>query len=159
MRYQVTALVDGTRVETVAIDATDAQEARSLAQGRGYAVVAVARRLIPSFSLPERGFPVLLFSQELRVMLEAGLSLPEAMRALVEKEPRAELREALQRVTDALFEGSGFSAALARQPRAFPALYVETIRASEKTGDLAEALARYVAYQQQVDSIRRKVLS
>lgn len=159
MRYRVTALVDGARVETIAVEAIDACEARALAQGRGYAVVAVRRRLALPFGLPERGFPLLLFSQELRVMLDAGLSLPEAMQALVEKESRADLRQALQRVTDALFEGASFSAALARQPRAFPALYVETIKASEKTGDLAESLSRYIAYQQQIDSIRRKVLS
>jgi len=36
---------------------------------------------------------------------------------------------------------------------------VETVKASEKTGDLAEAMARYIAYHQQVDAIRRKVLS
>lgn len=92
-------------------------------------------------------------------MLDAGLSLPEAMQALVEKESRGDLRQTLQRVTDALFEGAGFSAALARQPRAFPALYVETVKASEKTGDLSESLTRYITYHQQIDAIRRKILS
>lgn len=159
MRYQVTALVDGARVETIPVEARDAREARSLAQGRGYAVLAVRRPLALPFGLPERGFPLILFSQELRVMLDAGLSLPEAMQALVEKESRGDLRQTLQRVTDALFEGAGFSAALARQPRAFPALYVETVKASEKTGDLSESLTRYITYHQQIDAIRRKILS
>jgi general secretion pathway protein F len=62
-------------------------------------------------------------------------------------------------VAEALLEGASFSAALARQPEAFPALYVATIKAAEKTGDLGEALARYVTYQQQLDAIRRKVAS
>lgn len=160
MRYHVTALIDGSRVETFALDATDAREARTLAQGRGYAVLAVRRRL-GMLALPRRrrGFPLQLFSQELRVMLDAGLSLPEAMQALVEKESRDDLRHTLKRVADALLEGASFSAALARQPDAFPALYVAMIKASEKTGDLSEALARYIGYQQQVDAIRRKVLS
>ena len=160
MRYQVTALVDGNRVETLALEANDAREARSLAQDRGYAVLAVRRRLaMLAFLRRRHAFPLQLFSQELRVMLEAGLTLPEAMQALVEKESREELRHTLKRVADALLEGASFSAALARQPEAFPALYVATIRASEKTGDLSESLARYVAYQQQLDAIRRKVVS
>ena len=160
MRFQVTALVEGSRVETVAVDAHDAREARALAQDRGYAVLAVRRRLAVLALLRRRGsFPLQLFSQELRVMLEAGLSLPEAMQALVEKESREDLRHTLKRVADALLEGASFSAALARQPDAFPALYVATIKAAEKTGDLAEALARYVTYQQQLDAIRRKVVS
>jgi len=160
MRFQVTALVEGSRVQTVAVDANDAREARALAQDRGYAVLAVRRRLAVLALLRRRGsFPLQLFSQELRVMLEAGLSLPEAMQALVEKESREDLRHTLKRVADALLEGASFSAALARQPDAFPALYVATIKAAEKTGDLAEALARYVTYQQQLDAIRRKVVS
>jgi general secretion pathway protein F len=160
MRFQVTALVGGNRVETVAVDAHDAREARALAQDRGYAVLAVRRRLAVLALLRRRGsFPLQLVSQELRVMLEAGLSLPEAMQALVEKESREDLRHTLKRVADALLEGASFSAALARQPDTFPALYVATIKAAEKTGDLAEALARYVTYQQQLDAIRRKVVS
>jgi general secretion pathway protein F len=160
MRYHVTALIDGSRVETLALEAADAREARALAQGRGYAVLAVRRRL-GMLPLPRRrrGFPLQLFSQELRVMLDAGLSLPEAMQALVEKESRDDLRHTLKRVADALLEGASFSTALARQPDAFPALYVAMIKASEKTGDLSEALARYIGYQQQVDAIRRKVVS
>ena len=160
MRFQVTALVEGSRVETVAVDAHDAREARTLAQDRGYAVLAVRRRLAVLALLRRRGsFPLQLVSQELRVMLEAGLTLPEAMQALVEKESREDLRHTLKRVADALLEGASISAALARQPDAFPALYVATIKAAEKTGDLAEALARYVTYQQQLDAIRRKVVS
>jgi general secretion pathway protein F len=164
MRYQVTALVDGSRVQTLAVEADDARQARALTQDRGYAVLAVRRRFaaLPAF-LPwvrrRRRFPLQLFSQEMRVMLEAGLTLPEAMQALVEKESRDDLRHVLQRVADALLEGASFSAALTRQPEAFPALYVATIRASEKSGDLAEALARYVRYQQQIDAIRGKVVA
>jgi general secretion pathway protein F len=160
MRFQVTALVDGSRVETLALDAHDAREARALAQDRGYAVLAVRRRLAVLALLRRRGrFPLQLFSQELRVMLDAGLTLPEAVQALVEKESSEDLRHTLKRVADALLEGASFSAALARQPEVFPALYVATIKAAEKTGDLAEALARYVTYQQQLDAIRRKVVS
>jgi general secretion pathway protein F len=160
MRFQVTALVEGSRVETLALEANDAREARALAQDRGYAVLAVRRRLAVLALLRRRGsFPLQLFSQELRVMLDAGLSLPEAMQALVEKESREDLRLTLKRAGDALLEGASFSGALARQPDAFPALYVATIKAAEKTGDLAEALARYVTYQQQLDAIRRKVVS
>ena len=164
MRYHVTALVDGSRVQTLAVEADDARQARALTQDRGYAVLGVRRglgALSAFFPWARRGrrFPLQLFSQELRVMLEAGLMLPEALQALVEKESREDLRLTLQRVADALLEGASFSGALARQPEAFPALYVATIRASEKTGDLAEALARYVRYQQQIDAIRGKVVA
>ena len=41
----------------------------------------------------------------------------------------------------------------------FPSLYVSTVRASERTGALSEALSRYIAYQMQVDVVRKKVVS
>ena len=34
-----------------------------------------------------------------------------------------------------------------------------TVRASEKTGALPEALARYITYQSQMDGVRRQVVS
>jgi general secretion pathway protein F len=160
MRYEVTTLLEGARLETLAVEANDAREARKLAQGRGHTVLAVRRPLAALLARSgARGFPLQLFSQELRVMLDAGLTLPEALQAMVEKEARGGLRPTLQRVADALLEGASFSAALARQPGAFPPLYVATMRAAEKTGDLSEALMRYGAYAQQIDAIRRKVLS
>jgi general secretion pathway protein F len=55
-------------------------------------------------------------------------------------------------------EGRPFSAALAAQG-AFPPLYAATVRAAENTGDLSPALARYVGYQNQVDTVKKKVLS
>jgi general secretion pathway protein F len=42
-------------------------------------------------------------------------------------------------------------------PDAFPALYVATIRASEKTSDLKSALSRYLVYREQLDGVRKKV--
>ena len=45
MRYRVTALVDSARVVTVSVDAGDAEGARALAQGQGYAVLNVSRSL------------------------------------------------------------------------------------------------------------------
>ena len=55
-----------------------------------------------------------------------------------------------------LYEGQTLAAALARASRrAFPTLYVATVRASERSGAMREALTRYVAYQQQVDVLRK----
>ena len=38
-------------------------------------------------------------------------------------------------------------------------LLVATVRASERTGDLQEALKRYADYVQRIDALRRKVVS
>jgi general secretion pathway protein F len=59
----------------------------------------------------------------------------------------------------ALYQGQTFSSALELQPAIFPILYIATVRASEKTGDLPEALTRYVSYEQQLGLVRKKIVS
>ena len=49
--------------------------------------------------------------------------------------------------------------ALEQAPAAFPPLYVATVRAAEKTSDLVPALTRYVAYQAQLEAIRKRVVN
>jgi general secretion pathway protein F len=104
-------------------------------------------------------FPLLAFSRELLSLLQAGLTLTESLDALLEKEPRASVRDTLSRLVEDLREGRSLSQALERQPAAFPALYAATIRASEKTGDLPESLERFVSYQSQADQLKRTVIS
>jgi general secretion pathway protein F len=58
-----------------------------------------------------------------------------------------------------LNEGRPLSAALEHCPAAFPALYVATIRSSEKTGDLSNALSRYIAYEVQIETLRSKLVT
>jgi len=62
-------------------------------------------------------------------------------------------------VVAVLRQGQPFSAALEQAPAVFSPLYVATVRAAEKTSDLAPALARYVAYQTQVEAIRKRALN
>ena len=79
-------------------------------------------------------------------------------RRLAEKErPEREARD--RQLCSSLREGHTFSTALQRQPEVFPSIYVATARASEKTGDLREALARYVAYRSRLDVVRNKIVT
>jgi general secretion pathway protein F len=58
-----------------------------------------------------------------------------------------------------LREGQSCSASLQAFPEAFPDLYVATVRASERSGSLQEALGRYVTYQTQLDSVKKHLVS
>ncbi len=161
MRYEVKALRGREGVTAFVVDAADANEAAAQARAKGYTVLSVRAR--PSWSLRglrrEGSFPLVLFSQELLALLEAGLALVEALETLSEKESRPDVKKVLARIMTHLYEGYPLSYALGRFPAHFPPLYVATVRASEKTGALPEALSRFVAYQSQMDAVRRKVVS
>jgi general secretion pathway protein F len=159
VRFEVKALRPGEGVVGVGIDALNAAEARAQAEARGYTVLAVGRPPWLRRLGRETPFVVVLFTQELLALLNAGLNLVEAIDALVEKEQRPEQRHVLARIRTSLGEGRPLSAALADFPAAFPTLYIEAVRASERTGDLALALGRYLAYRERLDAVRKQVLS
>lgn len=104
-------------------------------------------------------FPLLLFCQELLALLDAGLNLTEALTTLLAKERQLAVRAVLAEVLQVLREGRNFSDVLAAHPGHFPDVFVATVRASERTGDMPQALARYIAYQIQFDTIRKKLVS
>ena len=161
MRFELKAIGPGGAVEALDFQAPDEITAVRQLEGRGYTVLSV--RAKGSLGLPwRRGgerFPVALFSQELRVLLNAGLPLPEAIDTLAQKEKRTDWRAIIERLVEVLREGQTFSSALAEFPQIFSPLYVATVRSSEKTSDLAPALGRYVAYAAQLEAIKKRVVN
>lgn len=163
MKFELKVLQDA-QVSVLTLEAADAQAATKQAQSRGYGVLRVratsaARAGVLSWPLAAQAFNVSLFSQELLALLESGLSLIEAIEGLAEKEQHDRSRSVLEQLRAALYEGLPLSQALAQQPDTFSPLYIALIRASERTGDMAQALKRHVAYQTQVDVIRKKIIS
>jgi general secretion pathway protein F len=158
MLFQITGLSAAGRTR-LTLEAAHAEDAAEQARRQGYTVLAVKAGggLLAPFMARRWRFPLTLFSKELLALLGSGLSLVEALQTLEEKESRAETRELLARVLAHLYEGESFSAAIAHYPEAFPPLYVASVRASEKTSDLPEALGRYVAYEERVEVIRKKL--
>src|SRR3954466_15021472 len=135
MRFELKAIAPAGNVEAVDSQAPDETTARRSLEVRGYTVLSV--RVKRGLSLPFRSwgelFPVALFSQELRVLINAGLPLVEAVETLAQKERRDDFKAVLERLAIVMREGQPLSAALQEFPQTFSPLYVATIRASEKT--------------------------
>src|SRR5712671_871322 len=161
MRFELKAVSPEGRVESLDLHGLDQASAVQQAESRGYTVLGVRAR--GGIGAPWRGrqarFPLVLFSQELLVLLNAGLPLVESIETLAERERRGEFRALLERVAAILRQGNTLSSALQQFPLAFPPLYVSTVQASEKTSDLAPALGRYVAYQNQLEAIRKRLVN
>jgi general secretion pathway protein F len=162
MKFELKVL-RGSQVSWLSVEADDMQSARRQAQAQGLGVIQIrstqASGWLPKWPGKKQTFNLSLFSQELLALLESGLSLIEATEGLAEKEQQAYARLVLTKIRTALYEGLPLSQALALQPEVFSALYIALIRASERTGDMAQALRRHVAYQAQVDAIRKKIIS
>lgn len=154
--------VQGADGRTQSLDFVDISETDAVRRvaARGLRVLAI-ESATPADATGAAGshatFPVILFSQELLALLDAGLNLTEALSTLHAKERVASVRAVLADVLTALREGRTLSDVLALQPQHFTEVYVATVRASERTGDLPQALARYIAYQMQFETLRKKL--
>lgn len=150
---------EGRQLIALEYAALDEFQAATQARRDGFEVLLVRAKpwQIPAFGTQH--FPLLLFSQELRTLLDAGLPLLEALRTLAEKERARDAKRVLDKLVETVSEGNAFSRALEQFPEIFPSLFVATISASEKTGDMSPALHRYITYQQQLNEVKKKVLN
>lgn len=161
MQYEVKVLRGNTGLMAILLEAADAGDAKAQARAQGYTVIAARakQRWLSLLRWQRSGFSLVLFSQELVALLDAGLPIVEALETLTEKEEQPGVRKTLTRIISSLYEGHTLSYALEQFPNDFPALYVATVRASEKTGSIAEVLSRYIVYQKQMEGVRRKVVT
>jgi general secretion pathway protein F len=152
------AVAPGSR-QQIAIDAPSEADAIRIAARNGWRVLAVEQPFVAAEKRSKQAFPLLQFSQELLALLEAGLNLTEAIATLHNKEARGATKATIGAILQTLQQGKSLSDTLAGFPAIFPEIYVATVHAAERSGNLPEALGRFVAYQLQFDAIRKKLVS
>jgi general secretion pathway protein F len=160
-QFNVLALDARQQVVALNLEAANAAIAADQARKQGFTVLSLDQ---PGFSLTrsfgrKKRFPTTLFSVELMSLLEAGLNLVEALQTLADKEAHGERQEVLSGILAAINRGEPFSQAVAGFPQHFSPLYVATIKASERTGNVRESLGRYIEYQEELERVRKKIVS
>ena len=161
MRFEIMAYRNHEGVFPMSLEASSFDEARVLARAKGVDIVSIRQQWhwLAQRRRKDPPFDLLLFSQELRSLLAAGLSLVESLGALSRKETRSSRRDLVDTLIRHLREGKSFSTALREFPAIFPPLYVALAAASEQTGDLGSSLGRFIDYRSQMDLARKQVVS
>lgn len=158
MEFQVKA-VKHSQMQLLQVTANNIEDAMAQVTQQGYVPVS-AKQASRKLSLKQSStFELSLFSQELLALLDAGLNLVESIETLAAKDEASSGKAVLDQLLQSMYQGQTFSAALEEQPNIFPVLYIATVQASEKTGDLPEALTRYVAFENQVEVLKKKIVS
>jgi len=156
---------DGVVTErTFTADSEDAL--RSDLQGRDYLVFAVRRKsglleVLPGFGTKHgvRMKEFLLFNQELAALIRAGLPIIASLEILIERRKNQAFKKALMDVRDKVRGGSSLSEAFQAQGEMIPGIYSATLASGERSGEIANVLLRYIAYQKTILSLKRKVTS
>lgn len=153
---------DGRVVEKL-FEAASKEQLKENLEDQGFHVFQVRRRLFQFFSDGSRqgarptGRRFLSFNQELLVLLRSGLPILQVLDSQIGQMEPGAFRDVLAEVREDIRGGSGLSDAFAKHPRIFPLLYVASVKAGEKTGDLPVTLSRYLEYQKRVEAIRAKI--
>ncbi len=99
----------------------------------------------------------LVFNQELLVLIRAGLPIVQSLDILADRTPIPAFKDALVDVKTEIRGGKALSDSMARHPRFFPELYCNSLRAGERTGNLAEVLERFIIYQKKLLDVKIKL--
>lgn len=103
---------------------------------------------------------VLLFTSELADLIEAGMTLGQALSALARQgEDQSAQKHVCQDLCDRIVRGENFSDACAHHPKSFPPLYSNMIRAGEASGAMVEVLRRLGDHYERDDNMRSKIKS
>ena len=165
MEFTALTLTKDNRVASLSITARDEADARAQLAREGVFVSSLRARhpglLLAASARSGRDgrFDLLLFSQELLALLQAGLGVVEALEALTEKESQPLAVAVLGQLLQGLREGRRLSMVLADRPEVFTPLFVGMVRTAEGTSDLPSALARFIDHSQKVSVVRNKLVS
>jgi general secretion pathway protein F len=118
----------------------------------------VKRKSRPA-SARAQSLDVAWWCQELRTLLQAGMTVVEAIETLQAQSAPGSDRAAMQSaLLTELHRGKALSVAMESLER-FPMVLVASVRASERSSSLAEALTEYLRYHDLVEALRKKVVS
>jgi type IV pilus assembly protein PilC len=99
----------------------------------------------------------LIFNQQFLTLVRAGLPILKSLDLLAERLTDPKLGPYVKAVRDQVRSGSLLSEAFESQG-IFPAIYVTSVLAGEKSGALGEVLERYINYQKMALAVKKKIL-
>lgn len=102
---------------------------------------------------------VLLFTEELCDLLEAGLKLDRALQVIEQRQDKSALRHVAASARQSLREGATFSAALKNASPSFSELYCNMVKAGEASGTVAKILKRQAEFLTMMGELQRRVTS
>ena len=97
------------------------------------------------------------FFVQLQQMQNAGIPLLDSLADIRDTSDNSTFRDIMSEIYRDVSEGSSFSEALSRQPKAFSKLQVSLISAGEENGDIKSSCAQLVKYLKWVDVMQTRV--
>ena len=100
-----------------------------------------------------------IFNQQFLTLIKAGLPILKSLELLAKRQRNQQFKSILENVQERVKSGELLSDAFTAQGAGISRIYTTTLLAGERSGNLEEVLARYIAFQRVTLTFRKKLLS
>jgi type II secretory pathway component PulF len=114
---------------------------------------------LPTRNIRLSGGQIILFTEEMSDLLDAGLQLEPALRVMEGRKELSGIKAVASALRQQVREGSSLSSALRLVSPSFGDLYCNLVAAGELSGSLPELLRRQATFLVSMDDLRKKVVS
>ena len=158
------AAEDG-RVVTESRPASSAEECRRHFESAGYLVLSVRRDWKQlqvqtiSFGKKIKDKDFLLFNQELVALIKSGFPILRSLEVIAGRTKNIHLQEMLAKVAGEVRLGKALSEAFLPYEKQFSTVYIASLMAGERSGNLPAAIGRYIQYAKTVSQTRSRMRS
>lgn len=153
MQYNYEARTQYGEIQSGVIEVSDEKSAIDFLQRHNLIVISIKAVGRTTDSLAQKYLPFLykvkksdlaLFSRQMAILIEAKVSLVQALRAVVDQSENKVFKDMIYDIASDVEAGMTFSAALNKYPDAFSLFYINLIKSGEASGDL-EGMLIYLA--------------
>lgn len=154
---------DDGRVVMQSFFSPSSQECRRHFEEEGFCVLSI-RRDWKKLQIPALPFErkindkdFIMFNQELVALIRAGYPILKSIDILIGRVKNEHLKEILMLVEKDIRAGKSLSEAFASHEKLFSQVYIASIMAGERSGNLAETITRYIAYSRVIVETKSKI--
>jgi type II secretory pathway component PulF len=100
---------------------------------------------------------ILLFTKQLQTLLKAGIPIVTCLGVVKEQSESEDFEKMIGAIAQDIEAGSKLSDALAQFPKAFPPIYINSIKVGEISGTLEDTLLQLASFMEEDEKIKREV--
>lgn len=166
MQFNYEARTQNGEIQSGSIEVSDKKSAIDFLQRHNLIVISVKSagstmdslmQKYLSFFYRVKKSELAVFSRQMAILIEAKVSLVQALRAIVEQNENKVFKEMVYDIASSVESGMTFSAALSRYPSAFSLFYINLIKSGEASGDLEGMLVYLAGHLEKESELESKV--
>jgi type IV pilus assembly protein PilC len=158
------ATEDG-QIQSRSFFASSLQDCRKHFEAEGFCILSIKKdwRKAQIFVLPlekkikDKEF--VMFNQELVALIKAGYPILKSIEIIVSRVKNVHMKELLMRIEKEIRAGKSLSEAFSPYDQYIPKVYIASLMAGERSGNLAETITRYNNYAKIIVATKSKIRS